>query len=292
MKMQKLLIYLVLPLLVSCSIANHYDKRDIITVSISPFKYFVESIAGDDFDVNVMVPAGADPHIYEPVPDQITALSRSVAYISDGHLGFEITWLDRFFEANRKMKRLSLAQNIDLIEADEHPSGHNSEGADPHFWVSPKSALVMAGSVKSLLCTLKPENCGKYEKNFSRLSDTIESIDKKAIQMFSGYEGKEFMIYHPALGYLARDYHLKQLAVENEGKEPTPSSMKKLIDEAYSGNIKIIFIQKGFDTKNAGAIASGTGAVLKTIDPLGEDWPKDVSDIIDALHESLVKSTK
>jgi zinc transport system substrate-binding protein len=291
MKMRKYSKYLIIVLLFSCSTAGHYSTRDVITVSISPFKYFVKSIAGDDFDVNIMVPAGADPHIYEPAPGQITALSRSVAYISDGHLGFEMTWLDRFFEANHKMKKLALAQNIDLIEAGEH-KGHDLEGADPHFWVSPKSAFIMAGSVKALLCTLKPENCEKYERNYSRLSDTIAALDKKAIEMFSGYEGKAFMIYHPALGYLARDYHLKQLAVENEGKEPTPSSMKQLIDEAFSSNIKIIFIQKGFDTKNAGAIASETGAVLKTIDPLGEEWQKEISDIIDEVHESLVKSSK
>jgi zinc transport system substrate-binding protein len=110
--------------------------------------------------------------------------------------------------------------------------------------------------------------------------------------MFAGFEGKSFMIFHPALGYLARDYGLNQIAVEKEGKEPSPSFMKDLIDMAKSRNIKVIFIQKGFDTKNAGEIASETGATLRPIDPLAEEWPKAVSDIIDAVHESLVKSSK
>ena len=290
--MQRVIKYLIILLLVSCNQVRNNNNKEIITVSISPFKYFIEAIAGSDFDVNVMVPAGADPHIYEPIPGQITALSRSVAYVSNGYLGFEITWLDRFYEANGKMKKLSLGGMIDLIKEDsKHPGGH-SEGADPHFWVSPKSALIIAGSIKSLLCSMKPGNSKKYEMNFSKLCDTIMALDKKAREMFSGYEGKSFMIFHPALGYLARDYGLNQIAVEKEGKEPSPSFMKDLIDIAKSRNIKVIFIQKGFDTKNAGEIASETGAELRKIDPLAEEWPKAISDIIDAVHESLVKSSK
>ena len=219
--MRKLIKYLLIPLLVSCSSATHVGNKDVITVSISPFKYFIDVIGGGDFDVNVMVPAGADPHIYEPAPGQITSLSRSVAYLSDGYLGFEVTWLDRFFEANKKMKKVSMAQNIDLIKAQEHHSGGGEEGDDPHYWASPKSAYIMAANVKSLLMALKPANSEKYEKNYSLFCDTIALLDKKARTLFSGFEGKPFMIFHPALGYLARDYNLVQIAVENEGKEPS-----------------------------------------------------------------------
>jgi zinc transport system substrate-binding protein len=289
--MKKVFQYFLLFLLVSCSSGHNQNKKDVITVSISPFRYFVKAIAGDDFDVNVMVPVSADPHVYEPAPNQITALSNSVAFISDGYLDFEITWLDRFFETNRKMKKVSLAEGIDLLKAEENHS-HGNIGADPHFWVSPKAAYPMALTVKSLLVSLRPENTEKYEKNFKALCDTIAMLDKKAVDLFSDHHDKPFMIFHPALAYIARDYHIVELAVEREGKEPSPSSMKALIDEARSKKIKIILIQKGFDTKNAGAIADETGATLRAIDPLGENWPAEVSDILDALHESLEKSSK
>ena len=63
-----------------------------------------------------MVPAGADPHIYEPFPDQISKLRKSVAYISNGYLGFEMNWLDRFYETNKSMKSLSLGDDIDPLD--------------------------------------------------------------------------------------------------------------------------------------------------------------------------------
>ena len=80
------------------------------------------------------------------------------------------------------------------------------------------------------------------------------------------------MIFHPNLGYLARDYGLEEIAVEYEGKEPPPSRMKELIDRARADRIKTIFVQREYDTKNARAIAHEIGAKVKIIDPLSEDW--------------------
>jgi zinc transport system substrate-binding protein len=290
--MKNLLQYFFLLLLIACNQQVPDTGNKVITVSIPPFKYFVKAIGGEDFNVNVMVPAGANPHIYEPVPEQISGLRKSVAYISDGYLGFEMTWLDRFYETNRKMKKLSLGDNIDLIHLAEHSDDGHLEGADPHYWVSPKSALVIAASIKSLLIELNPKNREKYETNYFNLLKAIQEIDNKTKELFSGYQNKSFMIFHPTLGYLARDYGLNQVAVENEGKEPTPSTLKALIDRAKSENIKVIFVQKEYDKKNARAIASETGAVIEQIDPLSENWPGAVMEIINALHNSLVGSEK
>jgi zinc transport system substrate-binding protein len=278
--------------LISCNSQGNNSNKKTITVSIPPFKYFIEAIGSEDFNVNVMVPAGANPHIYEPIPGQIAALRKSVAFISDGYLGFEMTWLDRFYETNRSMKRLSLGDHIDLIKAVGHSDNGHIEGADPHYWVSPTCAMVMAISVKDLLCELKPENREKYEQNYSKLIETISVIDQKAKDLFSGLKGRSFMIFHPTLGYFARDYGLNQIAVENEGKEPTPSTLKDLIDNARSQNLKVIFVQKEYDTRNARAIASETGSVIETIDPLSENWPGSMMEIINEVHKSLVESMK
>jgi zinc transport system substrate-binding protein len=98
------------------------------------------------------------------------------------------------------------------------------------------------------------------------------------------------MIYHPNLAYLARDYGLKEIAVEFEGKEPPPSRLKELIDIAASKNIKTIFVQREYDSKNAREIAREIGGHVAVIDPLSENWLKSTNDIIDALYNSLTES--
>ena len=278
--------------MISCGRSGTDSGNKILTVSIAPFKYFVEQIADNDFTVNVMVPAGADPHVYEPFPVQIIRLRESVGYISNGYLGFEMTWLDRFYETNKNMRRLSLSNGIDPLASDHHLKGVHVEGADPHYWVSPRCALIMANSVKGFLCELNPLHRQRYESNYQQLIIKIQELDKHAGELFSGIKVNCFIIYHPNLAYVAHDYGLEEIPVEFEGKEPTPSRMRELIDRARKNNIRTIFVQREYDTKNAKAIASEIDAKLVIIDPLSENWLKSTSDIIEALYKSLLESSK
>ena len=278
--------------MISCGLNVADSGNRIITVSIAPFKYFIEEIAGNDFTVNIMVPAGADPHTYEPFPEQINKLRKSVAYISNGYLGFEMNWLDRFYETNRTMKRLSLGDRIDPLNSVHHSEGGHIESADPHYWVSPKCAMIMAASLKEFLCDLNPSQKQKYETNYQVLVSRIQEVDNKARELFSGVQNRSFMIYHPNLAYVARDYNLEEIPVEFEGKEPPPSRLKELIDRARNDHLKTIFVQREFDTKNAKVIAGEIGAKIQIIDPLSENWQKSTMDIIDALHISLIESSK
>src|SRR5512133_3934906 len=277
--MRKICFLLLLILLFSCGRhAGNNSNGRIISVSIAPFKYFVTAIAGEDFNVNVMVPPGSDPHVYEPFPDQIRKLSMSEAYISNGYLGFEMAWLDRFYESNKSMKKLDLSQGIEPLAAEEHHEGGHREGADPHYWVSPKAALTMSLSVLNLLIDLNPSETEKYKENYELLVARIRTLDEKARDLFSDVQGREFMIYHPNLAYLARDYGLQEISVEFDGKEPPPSRMRELIDLARKEKIRKIFLQQEYDQRNARAIANEINADLVIINPLSEDWFKATSE--------------
>ena len=88
------------------------------------------------------------------------------------------------------------------------------------------------------------------------------------------------MIYHPALTYFAADYGLEQISIEDEGKEPNPAHLKKLIDLARKKNIHIIFIQSQFDVDNAKSIAKEINGQIIPIDPLTEDWTGEMMKLI------------
>jgi zinc transport system substrate-binding protein len=284
--MKRLFSLLLLISIVSCGRKNEPASK-IITVSIAPFKYFVEGIAGKNFTVNIMVPAGANPHIYEPFPDQVNKLRKSVAYISNGYLGFEMTWLDRFYEMNRKMKKLSLGNVIDPIISEHHHEGDKTEGADPHYWVSPVCAFKMASSVRDFLIELDTGNREQYDNNYNILMEKIREVDSKAKELSLSGTKRAFMIYHPNLGYLARDYGLEEISVEYEGKEPTPSRLVELIDRAKRDQLSVILVQREYDTKNARSIAGDAGAKVVIIDPLSEDWYTSTINIVNALKNSF-----
>lgn len=265
-------------LLSFCGRSPGIADKEVISVSIAPFRYFTEYIAGDDYTVNIMVPASADPHFYEPTMAQLRELKRSVAYIGNGYLDFELAWLDKFIHANPAMKVLTLADSQDLIYAKtwEHDDHRHYEGVDPHFWVSPRSALLIASDIRDLLVGLRPEAGEIYGGNYTRLVAEIMSVDSEMKALFASHNGMPFMIYHPVLGYFARDYALLQVPVEYEGKEPSPARLVNIIGEARNMEIGVILVQKEFDEKNALAIASETGVSVVTIEPLSENWPAAV----------------
>ena len=317
--MKKIPLLVIIALAIAVASCGNRTGRTVeektLTVTIPPLAWFVEAIAGDDFTINVMLPPGADHHIWEPLPAQINSLSGSEAFIMNGQLEFEHAWMDRFRQVNSGMRILDLSQSIELIGAegrhegegdddhtghhegetgDDHAGHHESEtgddqkghshaGADPHYWMSPAAAAVMAEDIREFLTGLYPASADKYQRNHSLLADTIAAIDEMVRSAVGTMNTGTVMIYHPALAYMARDYGFEQLSFEDEGKSPSPARMKELIDIAREKKIRSIFIQAEYDLRNAESLSRETGAELIVINPMNRNWPEAVMEVAHAL---------
>ncbi len=100
-----------------CAGTNSPNEHGLIVASILPQKEFIESLAGNKWDILIMVPPGADPHTYEPSPSQIKALSNAKAYFKVGSgIEFEIAWMDKLSAINRNMQIVDCSISINLIE--------------------------------------------------------------------------------------------------------------------------------------------------------------------------------
>ena len=96
--------------------------------------------------------------------------------------------------------------------------------------------------------------------------------------MTEGYINRKILVFHPAWTYFAREYGLEQIAVEEDGKEPTLRSMEALINQAKKSGIKVIFASPEFDTKSAEVIASEIGGEVVLISPLPQDYIADMEE--------------
>ncbi|MGE5350011.1 MAG: metal ABC transporter solute-binding protein, Zn/Mn family [Actinomycetota bacterium] len=276
---------------VSCGPRNSSKGEEMtVTVTIPPYAWFVQQIAGEDFRVNVLLPPGADHHIWEPLPAQISALSGSEGFIINGQLSFEHAWMDRFLQVNPEMKVLDLSRNIQLIgseghshDHDDHGHSHSHVGPDPHYWMSPVAAMVMAKDIQDFLAGLNPAGAEKYNANLSILERRISQVDSLVRVSLGDDPHRTVLIYHPALAYMGRDYGFEQVSFEDEGKNPSPARMKELIDLAREKEIKIIFIQAEYDVRNAQSLSRETGARLVVINPMNTDWPEAVIEVAHAL---------
>ncbi|MFO8235355.1 MAG: zinc ABC transporter substrate-binding protein [Bacteroidales bacterium] len=265
------------------------EEKTVISVSILPQKYFIEQIGGDEFDVNVMVPPGANPVTYEPSPRQMQKLNKSKAYLEIGHLVFEKAWMPKIRSLNSRMEVFDQSEGVDLItdEVNSHGGHNHSHGTDPHIWMSPKSVRKQAKTIYNMLRKLNSDNDEKYQENYTEFLHQLDMLDAYMKKQFATVDNRTFLIFHPALSYLARDYELKQIPIEIEGKEPSSLKMEELIQKAEENNIKTIFIQEQFSTDNAQVIAKELDAEVVPINPLGYNWFSEMEEITDKLVKSM-----
>ncbi|GAO29235.1 metal ABC transporter solute-binding protein, Zn/Mn family [Geofilum rubicundum] len=291
---QKQVLRLMTVLLLVIAVASGCNRTEsnqkLITVSILPQKYFIDVLTNEGVEVNVMVPPGSSHATYSPTSMQFKKLSDSKMYMGIGHLGYEEAWMSRLGELNKEMKTVILSDHIELIagacEHDHHGHGHD-HGVDPHVWMSPKVVLQLLPHIKTALIESFPELKSTIDANYEDLLLRVGQTDERLTAVTRQLPKKEFLIFHPALSYLARDYGLVQTAVEQDGKEPSPAYLATIIKKARDESIPVIFIQEEYDIRNARTISDEAGIALVQINPMAYNWSEAMEELTQTLQNHL-----
>lgn len=264
------------------------DTRPVLTVSIEPLRYFVQAIGGDNFQINTLVPAGASPETYELTPQQVVQASDSKAYFSIGTLGFEQTRLQKLVDNAPNLMVVNCSDSITLLQTDHHHEHktHSTDGIDLHTWMSTTSGKQIAHNVLRALCQVDSANASLYQHRHDSLVHHIDSLDSKIRKTLRPLTHRTFMIYHPALGYYARDYGLQQVSVEQDGREPSAERMQQLILQAQREKVKVVFIQEEQAGRAAKRIAESAKTKIISIAPLSAEWDKQMLHIAQTLAQT------
>lgn len=241
------------------------EDRLHVAVTLPTLAWFVKEVGGDRVHVTVLIPAGANPHTYEPRPSQLLELRRAKVYVEAGSgLEFEKVWLGKILELNRHMLVVDCSRGLKLV------------GGDPHIWLSPRNAVRMVENIYLGLAEADPGNASYYAKNREKLVKRLVELDERLAEKLSKAESRFFMAYHPAWGYFARDYGLVQIAIEREGKEPSLKDLAQLIEEAREKGVKVILASPEFNPKMAEVVAGETGCRLVFVSPLTTNYEEDL----------------
>lgn len=291
--MKKIILLLVVALaLASCGSKKNTQKRadaTMITVSILPQRTFVEKIAGDDFEINVLIPSGSSPAAYTLLPSQLKDISNSAIWFRIGYIGFEHSWKDKIAEANTDMKVVNVSEGLDLIadKKEQHGDHVHIDGVDPHVWLSPVLVKQICERILNELIDLKPEKTAEYKANYIRFVKECDTLNIEIKNKLKDYEGRKFIVFHPSLSYYAREYGLDQYSLESGGKEPTPRHLKNVVDLAHKEGIKIIYIQSEFDREHARVFAQEIGGDIVSVWPLNPDWAENLRNMTDILVKNF-----
>ena len=271
----KNILYLFLLLLISCSKVEkpQSNQKPLVAVSIPSYLFFVEKIAENTVEVKNLIPAGADPHHFEPTPQHLDlAIKASLWFRSAEH--FEKEFLNLILPYNQNLQVCDLTENIPLIEE------------DLHLWLSPKIAILQAEKIASVLEKNFPKNKQLYQKNLKKLIKEIHKTDLEIQTKLKSAKNRTILVSHKAFSYFCADYGLKQISIENGNQEPNLKTIYHIFNEAKKDKVKKVFIQAQADNKGALLIAKELNVSPFMVDPYSADYLKNLKKIADIIADN------
>lgn len=265
--------------------ADATDTTKIKTfVSILPQAYFVERIGGPYVDVEVLVGPGQSPATYEPTPKQMARLGEADVFFSIG-TPFEQGFIGKVAVIHKNLEIVDTRKNVSLRYF-EQSKGRSIP--DPHIWLDPGRVKIQAATICNALSRLAPDYRAFFEKNLQNFQDDLDQIDKNIAKILAPLKGSRFYVFHPAFGYFGDRYGLEQVAVEIEGKGPSPKQLADLINKARHERVKVIFVQPQYAKKDIETIAREIEGAVVPMNPLPREYLENLEHMAALLKSALM----
>ena len=229
----------------------------------------VHNVAGDAIDLTVLLPIGADPHSFQPTPQDVAKVSEADVVFMNG-AGLEEFMQTLIQNTNQKARLVSVSDGITLRDA---PPGENLEhpGGDPHTWMDPTNVAVWVKNIQKTLSELDPANASTYQANGEKYQQSLTELDQWIRQQVDQIpEANRVLVTdHLSFGYYAARYGFKQVGAIIPGfstlAEPSAQELASLEDSIRSLGVKAIFVGKTINPSLAERIAGDTHTKLVTI---------------------------
>ncbi|MEI5994094.1 metal ABC transporter substrate-binding protein [Candidatus Enterococcus mansonii] len=286
-------------------------KSDTINVvtTFYPMYDFAKNVVGDAGDVQLLIPAGTEPHDYEPSAKDIAKITDADVFVYNSH---ELeTWVQDVLENvdKKNVAVIEAAGSIDLMEGAAHEHDHEEEAdhdehdhdheLDPHVWLDPVLAQKEVEAIRDALVKKYPEKKETFTKNAAAYLEKLNELDAQYKEAFTNAKNKTFVTQHAAFGYLAKQYGLTQESIAgiSPDQEPSPSRLAELKKYIKEHNVSVIYFETSASSKVAETLARETGVELAVLNPLesitkqeqekGEDYISVMKANLDALKKSI-----
>jgi len=292
--------------------ASSNDKIQVMT-TFYPMYEFTKQVVGNKGEVELLIPAGTEPHDFEPSAKDLAKISDADVFVYNSP---ELeTWTDNLTDTidTKKTEIIQASKNITLMDGAEHDheeahddhdakeheeDGHDHD-LDPHVWLDPVLAIKEVEMIRDQLSKKYPEDQATFEKNAASYIDELKTLDEDYQAGFKAAKNKTFVTQHAAFGYLAKQYGLTQEAIAgiSPDQEPSPSRLSELKHYVDDHQVKVIYFEENASSKVAETLSKETGVKLKVLNPLesltekqiknGEDYVSVMRENLDALKESI-----
>lgn len=252
----------------SVASANTPEESKIkVAVTFDAMKEFVAAVGKEKVEITTIIPAGTEPHDFEPKAQDLVGLGSAQVFVYSG-LGME-AWVEEAVLAanNANLITVEASKGADAI-ANTEPEEIEEHGQyDPHIWLSLKGAELEVKNIKDSLAQADPSNKDYYEQNCADFVSQLENLYNEYNEKFQPAPKKSFVTGHAAFGYLCRDFGLEQNSVEDtfaEG-EPTAQQLSELVEYCKTNKVITIFAEEMASPEVSQTLANEVGAKVETI---------------------------
>lgn len=265
-----------------------------VSVSFNAMKEFTEAVGKEKVEVSTIIPAGTEPHDFEPKAQDLVGLSTAKVFVYSG-FGME-AWAEKAVQSANNPDLVTVEasngaepiKNTDAGEIKEHGQ------YDPHIWLSLKGAEIEVKNIRTALVKADPSNQDYYEKNCNDFVSQLEALYTEYKKKFQAAPKKSFVTGHAAFGYLCRDFGLEQNSVEDtfaEG-EPNAQQLSELVQYCKQHKVTTIFAEDMASPDVSKTLAQEVGAKVETIytvegEEEGRTYLERVKSDLDKIDASL-----
>lgn len=240
--------------------------RPIVVATIYPLAEFAREIGGKRVEVRTLVPAGVEPHDYEPSPQDVARIMRARLFIYDG-AGLE-PWTERLLPALPSgVGVVRATQGLTLLKA---AGGTGPAGLDPHAWLDPVRAQQMIATIEDALVNADPAGAETYRRRAAALRGHLADLHVRFTDGLARCERRLVVATHTAFTYLAARYRLELVGLAGLAPEAelSPGSLAALARTLRARDVRTIFVEPLGSRRAAEALAREVGARTLVLDPI------------------------
>jgi len=260
-----------------------------VVVSIKPVHSLAAAVMEGVGVPRLLIRAAGSPHSYALKPSDARALSEADLIF---WIGQELeTFLPRALKnLGTQAAQVSLLKTAGLVlyplreggawdepETDQSHEEHEAhEGPDPHVWLSPRNAALMAAAMAERLVAADPQNARQYRENTATLTKRLFELDQEIAATLQPVRKNPYLVFHDAYQYFDRHYGLNPQGslTLNPERKPGARRVQEIREKIRSSSARAVFSEPQFDAKIVGVLIEGTGAGQGRLDPLGMDAPE------------------
>lgn len=250
-----------------------FSDRPVIATTIFPIYDITKNITGDGFDVVLILPAGANPHTFEPTPSMVRKVQNAKIFFKIGY-GID-DWVDDLAsEANTNRSLATGEAETTIQRLDDGITLRTTDGAiDPHYWLTIPNAQIIAKNIAETLKITYPEYSTEFDSNLKTYLSELSLIDGETrdIKALGQIKNNNIVTMHDAWYYFADEYGLNVVGTFEpaSGKEPTPQYLTELLTTVHTSGVTTIYSEPQSSEASFISFATDNNLKIAQLDDIG-----------------------